>query len=123
MGNKRDNNKKGYEMSNDFVLGLIMGEEDMRSDTIDELMRAGMLLPEYDWGDEKILAQRDAIYNDWCNRHPRADKSKEEFRKQYPLKVNAIERINGMTARGMIKPEEYMTIYKAIYDFTDSRFQ
>ncbi len=89
-------------MEDGFALGLAIGEE---------------LLPVYDWEGESFSKAQDNIAKVWFEKNPKTTRGTGEFKKQYPEKYAAIVILNKMTKLRRITPEEYLALYKEIFNF------
>jgi|GEM_PF-6343851 len=89
----------------------------IRKGVIQELVEKGTLLPKYDWQDKEFNDTLEAITADWFTRHPETKRGTGEFDKKYPEKATALGLMERMGAMGRITPEEYIVIYKEIFNF------
>ena len=88
-----------------------------RDRLVEELYARGTLLPEYDWDDPKFNAEVEAITADWFVRHPETIRGSGEFQKKYPEKKVAMDMLDKLTAKGRMTPEEYLILYREIFNF------
>lgn len=109
-----------YEMEQANKLSREANEitrDSQRERLIQELREKGMILPEYDWKDKEFNDTLEAITADWFVRHPETKRSGGEFDKKYPEKAAALDLMERMSAMGRITPEEYIIIYREIFNF------
>jgi len=91
--------------------------ENLRAEIIQELRNQGTLLPEYDWRNKEIDDTIEAITVDWFQRHPEVKRGTGEFAQKYPKVADAYNIMQRMSQMGRIKPDEYIILLKALFNF------
>jgi hypothetical protein len=71
----------------------------------------------YDWDNEEFQGACDVILNDFYARHTEVNREAKEFGSLYPEKVKGIEVLNRMSELNRIHPDEFLLLYKQIFDF------
>ncbi len=110
--------ERGNDLKERELAGAIEKERaDAQKQLIQQLENEGVLLPQYDWESEEFDNQLTEIADDWFKRHPETHKGTGEFQKHHPNVYEAINALDMMGYRGRITPQEYVTIYKALFSF------
>ena len=107
-----------------MLLGAYMGLREAnrernkeQADLIEELYARGTLLPEYEWNNPKFNAELEAITADWFVRHPETKRGTGEFDRKHPEKAKAFDILSELSGKGRITPDEYLTLYREIFNF------
>jgi len=87
-----------------------------KQEVIDDLIKAGTILPAQDWGEE-FQAKEDAIIADWFNRHPEVQRGTGEFKLKHPQVDEALRMVHKMSTKGRITPEEYLVLCEGLHNF------
>jgi len=97
---------------------LLEEGNDIKRDTvIQELRDEGILLPEYDWFEEKFQAELESVFADWHERHPEIIRGSGDLEKKFPEIVKAVEAMENMIEKSRISPEEFLLLYRNLYSF------
>lgn len=110
--------KREMEEANEIARDkLESSKESIRVEFVRELINEGIILPEYDWQSEAFKNELEAITLDWFERHPETKRGTGEFDKKYPEKAKGLDLLWEMAQKGRIKPDEYIALYRGIYNF------
>lgn len=118
----QNNNSGGYaSLSHNVSISAQMGMQTspkmqtVKNITIEELVRRGTLLPEYDWSSKEFDDAYENLAADWFRRHPEVSRGTGEFAKKYPEKDKAFDVLHRMSDLGRITPDEFLLLAKEIY--------
>lgn len=72
---------------------------------------------QYDWQNPEFQGACDAIRDDFYARHPERVRGDGSFAREFPEKVKGVETLDRMSELNRIHPDEYLLLYKEIYNF------
>lgn len=87
----------------------------LRDEIIQELIEEGTILPPYDWGDPQLVERREAIVNEFYERHKDMKIGDGQFAKRFPEKDKAIDAVDALANNGRLTPDEYLQLLAALF--------